>query len=248
MDTSYWATLAYYQVQTQLRQTFPDLILENCSGGGHIKDFGVARLTHYTVATDTLSNLPNRQAMYDSTFALPPLVLQCYTYDNVYPVRGDNPGTFLWRSAMMGAWQIDPTDTPKWTEEEKESARRSVEIYRQWIRPMLADVKVHHILPRPDGMHWDGMFYWSPPLQRGTLYVWRPDSPDAQQTIRLKGLDAGQTVLAVERGRFDRAGRPKRRGAGPLRSGDLLAAGLHERPDFRAGRSVGKARRPGPAR
>lgn len=189
VDTSYWATLGYYQVQQQLRQKFPRLILENCSGGGHIKDFGVMRYTHYTVATDTLSNLPNRQAMYDSTWALPPRVLQCYTYDNVYPVRGDNPGTFLWRSAMMGAWQIDPTDTPKWTDEEKESARRSVEIYRRWIRPMLADAKVHHILPRPDGVRWDGMFYWSPTLRRGTLYVWRPESPAPRQTVRLKGLE-----------------------------------------------------------
>ncbi len=190
VDTSYWATLGYYQVQRQLRDAFPDLILENCSGGGHIKDFGVMAYTHYIVATDTLSNLPNRQAMYDSTRVLPPVVLQCYTYDNVYPVRGDSPGTFLWRSAMMGAWQIDPTDTPLWTDEEKAATRRSVEIYREWIRPLLADVKVHHILPRPDGVHWDGLFYWSAPAQRGTLYVWRPDSPEPKQTIRLKGLEA----------------------------------------------------------
>lgn len=189
VDTSYWATLGYYQIQAKLRQAYPRLILENCSGGGHIKDFGVVRLTHYTVATDTLSNLPNRQAMYDSTFALPPLVLQCYTYDNYYPVRGDKPDAFLWRSAMLGAWQIDPTDTPRWSAEERAVARRSVEVYRQWIRPMLADVKVHHILPRPDGSRWDGMFYWSAGLRRGTLYVWRPDSPDARQTVRLKGLD-----------------------------------------------------------
>ena len=94
---------------------------------------------------------------------------------------------------MMGAWQIDPTDTPIWTDEEKAATRRSVEIYRQWIRPLLADVKVHHILPRPDGLHWDGMFYWSAAARRGTLYVWRPDSPDAQQTIRLKGLESGQS-------------------------------------------------------
>ncbi len=190
VDTSYWATRGYYAVQQQLREAFPDLILENCSGGGHIKDFGVLAYTHYTVATDTLSNLPNRQAIYDSTHALPPLVLQCYTYDNYYPVRGDAPGPYLWRTAMMGAWQIDPTDTPTWTEEEKEATRRCVELYRQWIRPMLADVKVHHILPRPDGVQWDGMFYWSPAARRGTLFVWRPDSPDAQQTVRLKGLEA----------------------------------------------------------
>ncbi|OHB78625.1 MAG: hypothetical protein A2V98_06650, partial [Planctomycetes bacterium RBG_16_64_12] len=114
VDASYWATMGYYEVQEKLRQACPAIILENCSGGGHIKDFGVIQRTHYTVTTDTLSNLPNRQSLYDSTFALPPLILQAYTYDNYYPVQGDHPGTFLWRSAMMGAWQIDPTDTPQW--------------------------------------------------------------------------------------------------------------------------------------
>ncbi len=189
VDASYWAALGYYEVQEKLRAAFPHLILENCSGGGHIKDFGVIQRTHYTVTTDTLSNLPNRQSIFDSTYAMPPLVLQAYTYDNYYPVPGDGPHNFLWRSAMMGAWQIDPTDTPKWTEEERESARRSVAIYKEWIRPMLADVKVHHVLPRPDGVRWDGLFYWSPARRRGTLYVFRPGSPEESQTVRLKGLD-----------------------------------------------------------
>ena len=218
VDASYWATLGYYRIQEQLREAFPHLLLENCSGGGHIKDFGVIARTHYTVSTDTLSNLPNRQTIYDSTWALPPKVLQCYTYDNVYPVRGDNPGTFLWRSAMMGAWQIDPTDTPKWTGHEKDSVRRSVDIYRQWIRPMLADVKVHHILPRPDGVHWDGMFYWSATSRRGTLYVWRPESPEARQTVRLKGLQPDVKYWLWSEDGAISAG---------LRSGDeLMRAGL----------------------
>lgn len=189
VDVSYWAAMGYYDVQEKLLRTFPNLILENCSGGGHIKDFGVIQRSHYTVTTDTLSNLADRRSIYDSTFALPPLILQAYTYDNYYPVPGDGPGTFLWRSAMMGAWQIDPTDTAKWSEAERDSARRSVRIYKEWIRPLLQDVKVHHILPRPDGRHWDGLFYWSPALRKGTVYVFRPDSPADQQTVRLKGLE-----------------------------------------------------------
>ncbi len=190
VDASYWVTKGYYEVQEKLRAAHPHVILENCSGGGHIKDFGVIQFTHYTVTTDTLSNLPDRQSIYDSTFAMPPLLLQAYTYDNIYPVKGDNPGTFLWRSAMMSAWQIDPTDTVRWTAEEKIGTQRSVQIYKDWVRPMLADVKVHHILPRPDGKRWDGLFYWSAPLKRGTLYVFRPQSDDAVKTIFLKGLDA----------------------------------------------------------
>jgi alpha-galactosidase len=201
VDASYWAATGYYEVQERLRNAFPRLILENCSGGGHIKDFGIIQRTHYTVTTDTLSNLPNRQSIYDSAFAFPPLILQAYTYDNYYPVKGDNPGTFLWRTAMMGAWQIDPTDTPKWTDEERESARRSALVYKEWVRPILQDAKVHHILPRPDGKQWDGMFHWSPSLEKGTLYIFRPESEESAKTVKLKGLEPqGQYWLWSEDG------------------------------------------------
>jgi alpha-galactosidase len=189
VDASYWAATGYYEVQEKLRKAFPHLILENCSGGGHIKDFGVIARTHYTVTTDTLSNLPNRQSIYDSTFAFPPILLQGYTYENFYDAKGDNPGPYFWRSAMMGAWQIDPTNVASWTEPERESVRKAVRIYKEWIRPMLQDVKVYHILPRPDGAHWDGMFYWSPSLRKGTVYIFRPDSDEEHRVIRLKGLE-----------------------------------------------------------
>jgi hypothetical protein len=49
-------------------------------------------------------------------------------------------------------------------------------------------VVVHHILPRPDGQNWDGLFYWSPSLTKGTVYVFRPNSAEVQHTIPLKGL------------------------------------------------------------
>jgi len=94
---------------------------------------------------------------------------------------------------MMGAWQIDPTNTRIWTEDEVASAQRDAQIYKDWVRPMLKDVKVHHILPRPDGRHWDGMFYWSPSLKRGTLYMFRPDANEDRMTVRLKGLDDART-------------------------------------------------------
>lgn len=188
-DVSYWATLGYYRVMDQLVSEFPGLALENCSGGGHIKDFGVMQRSHYTVTTDTLSNLPDRQSIYDSTYAFPPLVLQAYTYDNYYAVEGDEPGPFLWRSAMMSAWQIDPTDAVKWGPEERTEVQREVGIYTRWVRPILHDAKIHHILPRPDGVNWDGLFLWSPSLRRGALYAFRPASDEAEQTIPLKGLE-----------------------------------------------------------
>jgi Melibiase/Glycosyl hydrolase family 36 C-terminal domain len=189
VDVSYWSTLGYYAVQEALMQKFPDLILEGCSGSGHIKDFGDLRRVHMIAINDTLSSLPNRQAIYDSTFAFPPAVLMDYTYENYYDTVSDAPEPYLWRSSMMNQWQIDPTNSASWTPEQRAKVKRATEVYKSWIRPMLQDVEVHHILPRPDGYHWDGMFYWSPSLKHGMLYIFRPDNDTTAQNIALKGLD-----------------------------------------------------------
>jgi len=189
VDVSYWSAMGYYQVQEKLSRSYPDLALEGCSGGGHIKDFGYIRRVHYIVTTDTLSSLPDRQSLYDSTFALPPAVLQAYTYENQYNHDADRPLPYLWRSAMMGAWQIDPTKSADWTPEERAEVRKAAAVYKSWIRPILRDAQVHHILPRPDGLHWDGMFYWSSSLKHGTLYIFRPNNDQVEQRVRLKGLE-----------------------------------------------------------
>jgi alpha-galactosidase len=196
VDVSYWSTLAYYSVQESLMVSFPNLIMEGCSGSGHIKDFGDIQRVHVIAMNDTLSSLPNRQAIYDSSFAFPPSVLMDYTYENYYDTVSDAPEPYLWRSAMMSAWQIDPTHSASWTSAQKEKVKRATELYKSWIRPILQDVEVHHILPRPDGYHWDGLFYWSPSLKRGTLYIFRPNSPESQSRVTLKGLssDANYSV------------------------------------------------------
>jgi hypothetical protein len=191
VDVSYWSTLGYYAVQESLMKKFPDLILEGCSGSGHIKDFGDIQRVHMIAINDTLSSLPNRQAIYDSTFAFPPAVLMDYTYESYYDTVSDAPEPYMWRSSMMNQWQIDPTNSASWTPEQRAKVKRATEIYKSWIRPMLQDVEVHHILPRPDGYHWDGMFYWNPDLNHGMLYIFRPNSDTPSQSVVLKGLEPG---------------------------------------------------------
>jgi hypothetical protein len=191
VDVSYWSTLGYYAVQEALLQKFPSLVIEGCSGSGHIKDFGDIRRVHVIAMNDTLSSLPDRQAIYDSSFAFPPAVLMDYTYENYYDMVSDAPEPYFWRSAMMSQWQIDPTHSASWTPQQKAGVKRATDIYKSWIRPILHDVEVHHILPRPDGYHWDGLFYWSPSLKRGTVYIFRPNSDADQWHIYLKGLAQG---------------------------------------------------------
>jgi hypothetical protein len=188
-DVSYWSTLGYYHIQSELLEKFPGLMLEGCSAGGRIKDFGDIAHVHYIVGTDTLSALADRQSVYDGTYMFPPSTILLYTYERVYSYVSDAPEPYLWRSGMMGAWDLALTESRSLTAEQKQEIRRSTDIYKSWIRPVLRDAHVYHILPRPDGVHWDGMFYWNASLGEGTVYIFRPNSEKYRQVIFLEGLD-----------------------------------------------------------
>jgi alpha-galactosidase len=192
-DVSYWSTLGYYAIQNKLIDEFPNLILEGCSGGGTIKDFGDIAHVHYIVGTDTLSAMADRQSIYDTSYMFPPSSILLYTYERVYSDVADAPEPYLWRSGMMGAWDLALTQSKNLTDKQKQGIRRSSDIYKSWIRPVLVDAHVHRILPRADGLHWDGMFYWNAGIRKGTAYIFRPNSEQTHQVIFLAGLDPKRT-------------------------------------------------------
>ena len=207
-DVSYWSTLGYYSIQNRLIEEFPNLILEGCSGGGTIKDFGDIAHVHYIVGTDTLSAMADRQSIYDASYMFPPSSILLYTYERVYSDVADAPEPYLWRSGMMGAWDLALTQSRNLSERQKNGIRRSSDIYKTWIRPVLEDAHVHRILPRADGLHWDGMFYWNTGIGKGTAYIFRPNSEQTHQVIFLAGLDPKRSYQirgedgALQSGRF----------------------------------------------
>ncbi len=207
-DVSYWSTLGYYAIQNKLIDEFPNLILEGCSGGGTIKDFGDIAHVHYIVGTDTLSAMADRQSIYDTSYMFPPSSILLYTYERVYSDVSDAPEPYLWRSGMMGAWDLALTQSNKLSDAQKKGIRRASDIYKSWIRPVLQDAHVHRILPRADGLHWDGMFYWNAGIGKGTAYIFRPNSEQTHQVIFLAGLDPKRSYQvrgedgALQAGRF----------------------------------------------
>ncbi len=190
---SYWSTLGYYAIQNRLLETFPQLTLEGCSGGGTIKDHGDIGHVHYIVGTDTLSAMADRQSIYDSSVMFPPSSILLYTYDRIYSDVADAPEPYLWRSGMMGAWDLALTNSATLTAAQKRGIRHATDLYKSWIRPVMQDARVERILPRPDGLHWDGLFYWNAGLHKGTVYIFRPNSERTHENIYLAGLEPGRT-------------------------------------------------------
>ena len=101
---------------------------------------------------------------------------------------------YAFRSASMSApeWFIDaPNGSASgdpWTDAEKEAVRAAVATYKTKIRPLVRKADLYHIFPRPDNQGWDGIQYYDPVTAKGVVFIFKPDSRNDTQTIKLKGL------------------------------------------------------------
>jgi hypothetical protein len=198
VDVSRSAAEGYYWVYDELRREFPNLLLENCVNGGRIVDFGVIQRCNYTCATDVYDPLSLRRAFYDTSYPLPPAMIELYIeyLDHEFQDLPEHVALSrfksLLRSAMLG-WCTIMIDTNRWNAEQHEIAKREFDIYKQTLRPLIAHGNVYHVLPRPDGKVWDGIQYHDPDTGHGALIVFRPDNDAPTQNVVLRGLDAAKS-------------------------------------------------------
>jgi hypothetical protein len=190
-DVAYHASRGYYQVYDTLRAENPNLLFENCVNGGHTVDYGIVLRTHYISITDVYDPLSNRQAFYDSSYALPPSMCECYIENH--------PGTslanfkYMLRSGMMG-WCTIMLDMSKWNAEQRAAAKRQFELYKTELRPLIAHGNLYHVSNRPDGHGWDGIQYASPDSDKAVLFAFRGTTQQNNRTFshifQVKGLAA----------------------------------------------------------
>jgi hypothetical protein len=189
-DVSYHATLAYYDVQSQLRKLYPHLLLEICNDGGRMVDFGSAAHGDYFSISDAYDPLSNRRAFYDASYVLPPAMLE--TYVEKWPTKNLDNFRYVLRSGMMG-WFTLMLDTTAWNEEEHDAAREAIALYKSKLRPLIREADIYHVSPRPDGVHWDGIEYFDPLRKRGVVFAFHGSSAaERTHTFALQGLEPGR--------------------------------------------------------
>lgn len=185
-DVSDYSARAYYGIYERLRARHPRLLLELCNDGGRMVDFGSAGHGDYFSTTDTYDPLSNRRAFFDASHVLPPAMLESYVAD--WPAPHPENFRYLLRSGMLG-WFSLMLDTHRWTQEQRADAHGQFALYRTALRPLIRDADLYHVSARPDGVHWDGIEYYSSRRGRGVLYAFRGSTPDERaHRFRLAGL------------------------------------------------------------
>ncbi len=212
-DVMYWCTVGFSELVDHLYATVPGFRYESCSSGGSMKDLFTATKAVVINCDDAANYLSMRTTFYDSSYVIHPAQLQlpCNS-DNFNPSANgifhpkisadaaDDGYDFTdammdmgYRTMMLGVPMFS-----SWTGTiDRAYYEEYGTMYTQKIRPLVRDGELYHILPRPDGVHWDGVMYADPDSEnaiKGAVFLFKPSEEAGDSvTVQLRGLERNTT-------------------------------------------------------
>ena len=173
-----------------------------------MKDLFTATLATIINCDDSSNYLSLRTSFYDSSYVIHPSQLQMICNPDTFNTyiatclphynQEDFPEDFDLHSAvldmgfrstvlsgpMWGSW----TGTLMFDYYQKYST-----LFAQKIRPLVRNGDLYHILPRPDGINWDGIMYSDKDSEnqiKGAVFLFKPSLEAGNvKNIVLRGLD-----------------------------------------------------------
>ena len=148
---------AVYNMYTKLKKRFPNVIFENCAGGGGRTDYGIMKSFNHTWVSDCQCAPESVYITNGMTMALPPervdrlfAGMGCHIYGSL---------GIQMRNTMLTHMTLNviaPFDA-QMNEGQAEFVRHSVKIYKDFIRPFLAKSIVYHHTPETEKAKEDGV-------------------------------------------------------------------------------------------
>lgn len=138
---------AVYKMYRNLKRRFPDVIFENCAGGGGRTDLGMMKSFHHTWVSDW-QNAPHSVMITNGmTMALPPervdrlfAGMGCHAFGSFDTHMRNTMLTHMTLNVVApAATQANPV--------QMEFVKHSVDIYKNFIRKFLPTSKVYHHTP-----------------------------------------------------------------------------------------------------
>jgi alpha-galactosidase len=193
--------LGLYDLMDKIRQTFPDLILEMCAGGGGRMDGEILSHAHVNWISDQPSPLRKLAIHFGSQLAHPAVDCNDWLvewppgaiagYDDDAPQiadLGDLP--FRFRVAMLGSFGISASIN-QWSQADFETGIKHVALYAGRLRPIIHHGDQYMLTAGPrlgEEGDWAAIWYVAKHASEGALFAFRLGSRDATREFRLPGL------------------------------------------------------------
>ncbi|MGE3275350.1 MAG: alpha-galactosidase [Vicinamibacterales bacterium] len=200
---NYAHVMGLYQVLAALRARYPDMLIENCSGGGHRLDFALARLTDTAWMDDrTTPSAHVRRNLEGLARVFPAGHLLSYVMPHEdEPMAGAGDMALLVRSRMPGTVGL-AVDTG--TLGESDAAELAQQLYLARAVRMLrgTDASTVVLVPSGDARGFEVLEQVSPATGTAVLFVYRTGDDAAGVSVPLQGLDADAVyqVRSADRG------------------------------------------------
>lgn len=202
-----------HAVMDALRARFPNLIIENCAGGGTRLDFAMAAHTHTAWVSDATDPAQRvRFHLHGAGYLFPPSMLNSWLVESTFEsLEGhDMPEPVLRaivRSRMLGAFGIS-SKMVNWTEPTRRILREEIAAYKTY-RHLLKDGYLSHLTTQPtlDSPRfttpdtWEAYQFRSPDASEAVILAFRNASTQPTFQISPKNLDPEATYrITIEDG------------------------------------------------
>jgi len=183
---------AVYRMYENLKKKFPNVIFENCAGGGGRTDLGMMKSFNHTWVSDCQCAPYSVLITNGMTMALPP-----ERVDRLFAGMGcHNFGSFdlQMRNCMLGHMSLNVIAPPdaEINSEQMEFIRHSVDVYKTFIRPFLSEAKVFHHTPDLKKDEFAILEIASPDSSKGAIAVFTLANAKGETAIKAKGADASK--------------------------------------------------------
>lgn len=180
---------AVYKMYENLKKRFPYVIFENCAGGGGRTDLGIMKYFNHSWVSDNQCAPHSVQITNGMTMALPPervdrlfAGMGCHTYGSL---------DLQMRNCMLGHISlnvISPADA-EINSEQMEFVKHSIDIYKNFIRPFLAESRIYHHTPDVNTDDFSALEITSHDSSRGAITVFSLAETSGEIRIKSKGAD-----------------------------------------------------------
>lgn len=183
-----------YRIYSNLKARFPNVVFENCAGGGGRTDLQMMKAFNHTWVSDNQCAPLSVMITNGMTVALPP-----ERVDRLFAgMNCHNFASFAlhMRNTMLSHMSLNVISpvTAQMNEEQLRFVKRSVSVYKDFIRPFLPFAKTYHHTPDVAEIFNDGfsaLEIASPDGERGALAAFNLCAGgEGVRKIRLKGADA----------------------------------------------------------
>ena len=223
-ETAHRYILGLYELLERLRQAYPELLVEGCSGGGGRFDLGMLYYTPQIWCSDNTDAIDRLRIQYGTSFCYP----VCTMGAHVSAVPNEQNGRITpletrGITAMSGAFGYE-LDLSKCTPEEKEGIRRQIETYKK----------------RWKLLHQGDYYRLTDPFRDGPYTAWEQVSPDRREalvSVVAGSTRAAQPFRVLKLKGLDPAARYRVNGGDCWDGGALMHAGYPLPPltgDYRA--------------